>query len=105
MPITTRTVALGIPPRILEANPKKKTSKGKATKKLSKGTAATSKKRAPSKSDSDDNNNKLASEDSEPRKKKNVKRRRTDSGPEPDVEVIVVDTELIEEVEEVEAIG
>jgi hypothetical protein len=87
MPIVTRTVALGIPPRVHEPNPKPK-AKASRNRKKSKRVS----KQVASESESE-------SEESEPTTKKN-KRRRVDSD---NAEVIDEDVEVPEEIEEADA--
>jgi hypothetical protein len=99
MPITTRTVALGIPPRLHEPNPKAKPGSMKPTK----SKVTTSKKRAASESDGDNEEEESVSEDLEPVKKKKArKRQHIDTGPEDEVEVVDVDAAPPKEVEEVD---
>ena len=94
MPIVTRTVAKGIPPRLHESKPKHKGRQAHTTSRQTKKRNATS-------SDS-----KSESEQSEPKKKRTKKRQRIDSSePESGVEVVDVVEPPAKEIEEEEAGG
>jgi len=93
MPITTRTVAKGIPPRLHEPKPTAKAGTSKPKK---------SGKRVASESESESE----SEEEPVKKKTKGKKRQRVDSGPEVEVELVDGDAEPAEkEVEEVDAGG
>ena len=94
MPIVTRTVAKGIPPRLHESKPKHKGRKSHTTSRQTKKRNATS-------SDSESE-----SEQSEPKKKRTKKRQHIDSSElESGVEVVDVVEPPAKEIEEEEAGG
>lgn len=108
MPITTRTLAKGVPPRLHEPKPKGKPRTQNTTASKANAKEPGSRKRSTRDDDSDNEDDDVSASDdsaSRAKKKKNGKRRRTEPEVESEVEIVDEDVEPPEkDVEDVEGV-